>query len=406
MNGDHSIPADFRGMLEECATRAMDEDVEGVPELERFRVVSDKTGKFLYLIARATNRQRVLELSGIVGAGSSVVWLAGAVKETGGEVISCETNPRRLVKLQNLLSRARLSHGVDILSYDLMSSLPEGKPSGTGSIDMLVITMTDTDWVSRLEQGWDMLGTSGILVLINTIQATDRESEFLTEFFDSRPSSVNGVRIEEGLLIAYKLSGESGNIAAIQDAEKVGERAADVLLRLEKENRKPGSNYWAIPPDTGRFLWMLTRAMGAGKVLEVGASSGYSGIWLASALKYSGGHLTTMDFDFEKVKLARDSYDRAGIIENVEIIEGDALELVPTLGDKYDLIFLDCGKEFYYDLIDPLLYRLNRGGLLVADNVISHREELGSYLDAVKNHSYLASLTVPIGSGVEMTMVM
>ena len=70
------------------------------------------------------------------------------------------------------------------------------------------------------------------------------------------------------------------------------------------------------------------------------------------------------------------------------------------------MVFLDCDKEHYQDLLEPILYRIRRGGLLIADNVISHREILKQYVDEVQHHPCLASVTVPVGSGEEMTMVL
>jgi predicted O-methyltransferase YrrM len=186
----------------------------------------------------------------------------------------------------------------------------------------------------------------------------------------------------------------------------VGEPVNDVLKELESENRKPGSRLWAIPPVTGRLLWILVSAMNAREVLEIGASSGYSGTWIGCALAHTGGHLTTMDFDADKVKYARETYRRTGVDDRVNILLGDALDIVPTLNTQYDLVFLDCNKEYYHDLLEPILWRLRRGGLLIADNVISHQDTLKGYLDEVKEHSSLVSITLPIGSGEELTMVL
>jgi len=434
MNGDHAYPAIFRGIIEECAQRAMDEDVEGVPDWERFRVISDELGAFLHILARGTKRRRVVELSGNSGAGSTIIWLAAALNEFQGDVYASETNPKRLMKLQNILTRASLSPRVAIHDYDpVYAYMEEGSviappvvsetESEPVQFDMVVVSLKDSDWPNRLSFGWDMLCRHGFMVLTDTIQAGESADIKIGEFFDSHPASVTGLLIGEGVLVALKLP-ESVTVDTETDEEEfpvsialpdevlTGEQAGKVLAELEAENRKPGSRFWAIPPVTGRFLWMVLRAMGARNALEIGMSSGYSGIWLASALKDSSvdtGHevsLTTIDNDPEKINLATDSFDRAGVSDIVKILEGDAIEVIRSLDEKYDFIFLDCDKEYYFELLDVILRKLRRGGILIADNVISHADEMKNYLDAVKNHPNLASITVPLGSGEEMTMLL
>ena len=422
MNGDHSLPADFRGIIEECVHRAMDEDVEGVPEWERFRVVSDDVGIFLYLLARGTKRKHVVELDGTGGAGSSVVWLSSAMQAVDGTVTAWESNPRRWVKLQNSLSRARLSPSVELRTLDpLFRESDEGpviappvtdtaelnglRELETFDCDMAVVSLTEQDWPDRISYAWDILGTNGLIVLIDTLQVGDYAETILGDFLGTRDAVAIGIRMGEGLVIALKLS-DTCDIDEIPETAMVGEKAHGVLKDLERRNSKPESKLWAIPPITGTFLWMLVSAMGARDVLEIGASSGYSGIWIASALRKTGGRLTTMDIDPEKVRMAGESYKKAGVDDLVTILEGDAREIVPTIDRQFDLIFLDSDKEAYYDLIEPVLWRIMRGGLLIADNVISHRDELGAYLDEVKRHANLMSVTVPVGSGEEMTMVL
>ncbi len=432
MNGIHSLPADFRGIIEECAHRAMDEDVEGIPEWERFRVISHEVGAFLYILARAASRRRIVVMDGPGGAGSAIIWLAGAADQVDGEVIAWESNPRRWVKLQNVLSRARLSPNVELRTADpLWLSGDEGgviaPPAADESdanrieeepvyySDMVVVTLTEPDWPERLSHGWELLEPNGILVLTDTYQAGESADVILGQFFESRPAAVVGIQLGEGGLLALKPASTTDSSEQIDpsvdsfipNAELVGEKAAAVLEMLQTENKKPGSNLWAIPPITGKFLWILLTSMNAERVLEIGSSGGYSGTWIASALKQTtGGKLTTIEIENEKVATARDSFGRAGVLDHVEVIHGDAMDIVPTLDDKYDMVFLDCSKEYYFDLLEPILWRVRRGGILIADNVISHKDQLGSYLDTVKQHSSLMSITLPIGSGEELTMVL
>jgi len=429
MNGDQSLPADFRGIIEECAHRAVEEGAEGAPESERFRVISDEVGLFLYMLARAANRTSISDMGGLGGASSSIVWLAGAACRTDGEVIAWEANPRRLLKLQNCLSRARLAPNVELICADPLWSFEEdeGEPAqpaqhdsesliekvriweGLDTLDagsdMSVASLVEPDWNLRMARAWDLLEPEGIFVLTDTLLAGESTEARIGDFFGPRPAATVSFPLGEGVLVAYKLPDETLS-GARDDSMILGGQAHEVLEDLQTRNRKPGSRLWAIPPETGRFLWIIIRSMAAKRVLEIGASGGYSGTWIAKALETSGGTLTTMDLDPDKVALARETYSRAGVADRVEIIPGDARDIVPTLEGQYDLVFLDCDKEFYLDLLEPILWRLRRGGLLIADNVLSHGELLKSYVDEVQHHPSLASLTLPIGSGEEMTMVL
>ena len=130
-----------------------------------------------------------------------------------------------------------------------------------------------------------------------------------------------------------------------------------------------------ITPETGRLLWILARSARATRILEVGTSNGYSTIWLADAARATGGRVTTLELNPAKVKLARENLARAGLADRGSYLT-------------------------YLELVVP---RLVPGGLLVADNVSSHAQELHDYLARVKSHPALLSVTVPVGKGEEIS---
>jgi len=125
-----------------------------------------------------------------------------------------------------------------------------------------------------------------------------------------------------------------------------------------------------IGPLVGRLLYNLARASRSRRVLEIGAAIGYSGIWLARAIAPEKGSLTTMDKDPDRVKIARKNIAEAGLGKTVKVIEGDALEILPTLKEEYDLIFLDSDKNVYPDAFKLSIGLLRKGGLFVADNAL------------------------------------
>ena len=125
-----------------------------------------------------------------------------------------------------------------------------------------------------------------------------------------------------------------------------------------------------IGPLVGRFLYNLAKASRSRNILEIGAAIGYSGIWLARAIAPEKGSLTTLEKDPERVKIARKNIAEAGLAGTVKVIEGDALQILPTLKQEYDLIFLDSDKNVYPDAFRLSIGSLRKGGLFVADNAL------------------------------------
>jgi predicted O-methyltransferase YrrM len=159
-----------------------------------------------------------------------------------------------------------------------------------------------------------------------------------------------------------------------------------------------------ITRDTGRLLWVLVRATGATRILEVGTSNAFSTIWLADAARATGGRVTTLEVNPEKVALARANLASAGLDGLVEIITGPAADTLARLPGPFDIAFLDADRPSYLSYLELAVPRLRTGGMLIADNVISHAHELGEFLHRVKSHPQLFAVTVPIGNGEEIAL--
>src|SRR6058998_2268466 len=125
-----------------------------------------------------------------------------------------------------------------------------------------------------------------------------------------------------------------------------------------------------IGPLVGRLLYNLAKISQSRKVLEIGTAIGYSGIWLARAVAPLKGSLTTIDMNPERVKIAKKNIAEAGLDRAVKVIEGSALDILPTLKESYDMIFLDSDKDVYPDAFKVSLPLLRRGGLFIADNAL------------------------------------
>ena len=175
------------------------------------------------------------------------------------------------------------------------------------------------------------------------------------------------------------------------------------LEDLDRRDREDGTprmeRLRQIPPETGRFLALLAAAAPRGAGLEIGTSAGYSTMWLALACERVTRRLTTFERMPEKIKMARETLRIAGIDRVVELVEGDARK---RLGDfrEVGFCFLDAEKEIYSECYEAVVPNLVPGGILAADNAISHREALQTVLDRTLADARVDAVVVPIGKGV------
>ena len=135
------------------------------------------------------------------------------------------------------------------------------------------------------------------------------------------------------------------------------------------ENILRSQRYRNVPPQDGRFLRIMAEAMNAKNVIEIGTSTGYSGIWFGMALQKTGGKLTTYEIDAQRAATARANFKKAGMADIITLVEGDAHEEVKKLKDTIDILFLDADKEGYIDYLNKLLPLVRPGGLVVAHNI-------------------------------------
>lgn len=155
-----------------------------------------------------------------------------------------------------------------------------------------------------------------------------------------------------------------------------------------------------ITHDTGEFLAVLVRAMGARRVLEIGTSNGYSTLWLAEAAQGINGSVTTVELSAAKVAMARENFARAGLQERIVQVEGQAGDFLATSADEsFDLVFLDSERGAYLGWLPHLERILRPGGLVVVDNATSHAQELAPFMQALRCASGWSTSLVPVGKG-------
>ena len=191
------------------------------------------------------------------------------------------------------------------------------------------------------------------------------------------------------------------------------ERVLATLTRLEREDaedRERGvpvlERSRAVAPATGRFLFSLVAPQADSEVLEIGGSRGYSSIWLGAGVRHLGGRILSLERDARKAEAWRANIADAGLADCAQLLEGDAFESLRELDDVFDVVFLDAEKEDYEALFALAREKVEPGGLVVADNVLSHVETLGAYSEARQVDPTLSSVTVPLDRGLELTVVL
>ena len=187
----------------------------------------------------------------------------------------------------------------------------------------------------------------------------------------------------------------------------------EILAGLERE--AAAESIPIADPELGVLLAILTRAVGAQRILEVGTAIGYGTLWLAEAAPEA--RVVSIDRDPERLARACETLTRAGVADRVDLVEGEALEILPGLEGPFDLIYLDGDKATYRRCLDLGLQKLRVGGLVVIDNVLwkghvadppadaSDEDEAAADAMATFNsylmiHPQLEALVLPLGDGV------
>ncbi len=162
----------------------------------------------------------------------------------------------------------------------------------------------------------------------------------------------------------------------------------------------------------GKFLEMVSRMIKPDRILEIGTFTGYSAIAMAGGLTEKG-KLITIEVNEELEDFIADYFKKSGYSDKIELLIGDALEIVPKLNDRFDLVFIDADKEQYVDYYEAVLPLLKKGGFILADNVIwsgkvleddakSDKETMGikAFNTHIKNDNRVEQVMLSIRDGL------
>ena len=160
----------------------------------------------------------------------------------------------------------------------------------------------------------------------------------------------------------------------------------------------------AVSEEDGRFLRVLVATRGAKSILEIGAASGYSGIWLGLGARESGGRVVAIEYDPKRAKEAAANVKRAGLDDVVRVVHGDAFAEIPKLKGTFDFVFLDAWKPDYKKFFDMVFPRLTAGGLFAAHNVVNKKDEMEPFLKTIHgNPSLFTTVVSPSGEGMSVS---
>ncbi len=158
---------------------------------------------------------------------------------------------------------------------------------------------------------------------------------------------------------------------------------------------------WNISKGTGILLYNLIIVKKPVVILELGTSNGYSTFWLSLAAEKCMGTIHTIEYDEARFTLAQENLSAR---DNIKMHRGRIEDILPHFDEKVDFVFIDACKEKYHLYLELLLPIMNKGCILIADNIVSHSHNVKKYVGFLKESSIFSSVTIPIDSGLEFSV--
>jgi predicted O-methyltransferase YrrM len=190
-----------------------------------------------------------------------------------------------------------------------------------------------------------------------------------------------------------------------------GQQGGPVLDRRVQTFLEENAGRWRdmnVPESDGRVLYELIVEKGYTRALEIGTSTGHSGIWIAWALSKTGGRLVTVDIDEGRYREAVANFREAGLDGFIDARLADAHELVPALAGPFDFVFCDADKDWYKNYFTAVLPKLTVGGAFVAHNVSARMRRggwgSGDFVEHVLALPYMETTFVERGGGISISV--
>ena len=199
-----------------------------------------------------------------------------------------------------------------------------------------------------------------------------------------------------------------------EEKEKMNKKEISIIKKKALEDKVP-----IIMDDTLEVIAKILDEIKPKKILEIGTAVGYSAICFSEYLQ-ENGKIDTIERDTERVKEARENIKKAEVEEKINIYEGDAVEILPTLDDKYDVVFIDAAKGKYPFFLNQALRMIKPGGVIFADNILykgyvmsdynKHKQRtavrnLREYIAEITNNEKLETEILEVGDGLAISKI-
>jgi predicted O-methyltransferase YrrM len=182
-----------------------------------------------------------------------------------------------------------------------------------------------------------------------------------------------------------------------------------VLRQMEQSGRlhdeaepEHSKKFLNLEPETAEALVLLLRIAGVRNLLEIGTSNGYSTIWIAATLGAVGGRMVSIERNAQKYRQAQENLARLGLSQFVDLRLGDATEIVASLAGPFDCVFFDADRISAPQQLNLLLPKLSPQALLLADNALSHPEQISGYLAGIARLDQTTHLVLNVGKGLSV----
>lgn len=199
-----------------------------------------------------------------------------------------------------------------------------------------------------------------------------------------------------------------------ENKRKMNKKEISIIKKKALEDKVP-----IIMDDTLEVVAKILTEIKPNKILEIGTAVGYSAICFSEYVQ-ENGKIDTIERDTERVKEARENIKRAEVEDKINIYEGDAVEILPTLNDEYDVVFIDAAKGKYPFFLNQALRMIRQGGVIIADNVLykgyvmsdynKHKQRtavrnLREYIAEITNNDKLETEILEVGDGLAISKV-
>ncbi len=176
-------------------------------------------------------------------------------------------------------------------------------------------------------------------------------------------------RLMFAVIISCIIGATSFSFLGSGEQKSADTAASDARIQQALDNHRESWGGMNVPEADGKALYDLIIKHGYKNALEIGTSTGYSGMWIAWALSKTGGKLITIEIDRGRYKEALANFREAGLSNYIDARLGDAHEIVPSLSGPFDFVFCDADKDWYINYLKALLSKITVGGCFAAHNV-------------------------------------